>query len=485
MLGMERGLFSEWAIVVPLLSKSNAMKRKLILALTCALGSSLIWLQVAPLALAQGNMSDGSGPMPGSNQSDMVPPSTVGGALEQALLFLESRGVIITLEIRQAVEALISGQQRGIGSLVSILVRQGVPGNQASAFARSLRELVVNGVFSVAVFIEVEAFWNGLEFQLVATNMSDGTNAQLALFPSDRLPGEDSSAVTSEEETEFEIAESELEILEEFEVDPVEGLLPEILEIADGEIVEDLPEILEIAEIPLDRQTFLQPGEFPEEVIGQIAASPFVISESQGTSGGESIEAASTTNAVEVSNGQEGSGGDGSFSAGEYMAGNAIVTTSDIAGAFKFASYRIRIAINRGAGVLIGRLNGRGSLAFKGRKISVQARRTVRALMTAGDAATLEAFVVSLTGGGISANYAQALGGTIQGMISTNRSGEVTSVNATKLVKGVAIYNATIKASSAEVLSNLPDELGCVGLSLSEMRATAAAAAESELAAAE
>ena len=477
------------------------MKSKLILAIACALGSSLIWLQVAPLALAQGNMSDGSGPNnPGSNQSDMLPPTTIGGAVEQALLFLEQRGVIITVEIRQVVEALISGQQRGIGQLVSILVREGVPGNQASAFARSLRELVVNGVFSVAVFIEVEAFWNGLEFQLVATNMSDGTNAQLALFPSDRLSGEDSSAATSQEESVVEIAEGELEILEDVEIDTMDDL-PEILEIAEGGILEDLSAILEITEVPLDRQTFLQPGEFPE-VVAEIAASPFVISESQATSGEQLFEAtASRANTAEVSNAQasnaqgsdaqasdaQSSNGNNSnnFSAGEYMAGNAIVTTSDIAGAFNFASYRIRIAINRSAGVLIGRLNGRGSLAFKGRTISIQARRTVQTLMTTGDSAALEAFVVNLTGGGISTNYAQALGGTIQGMISTNRSGEVTSVNATKFVKSVAIYNATIKASSAEVLSNLPDELGCVGLSLSEMRTIAAAAAESELAAAE
>ncbi|HIK11126.1 MAG TPA: hypothetical protein IGS52_12790 [Oscillatoriaceae cyanobacterium M33_DOE_052] len=623
------------------------MKSKFILALTCALGSTLMWVQLAPLALAQtGNMSDGTGnnnPGPTGNMSDGTGVMITSEQLKALLLALQEgqlliiNGVEITAEVQQLLLSIISGNQNGIGQIVSILVQNGIPGDLAAAFAQAFIGLfnadgtinvaqltqlllayqaminagginlaILNGLpiflglqailaqlgFDVTIPITIVSFpinspeantirlilslrqgktfkINGVEISgelqrlILALLNGDqrGIGQIVSLLVRGGVPGNLASELARSFRGLFNldgtINVAQLQILlaaYQAILDggftmafprgiPLELQAIQILQMllaqlgidvripfvivgnqSDNAVVETPPvslpgdeEAEEVAEEvppveepvaeevpPVEEPVAETPAEESEpEPTGNlsdgtnpIAEAPQEDSEAEPTGnlsdGTNPVlvmptpeaeeEVAADTTAIESAPVADSGDGDGSndvSSAGASVAGGPIITTSNIAGgAFIFASYSIQIAVLRGAGLLLGQLNGNGPLAFGGRSISIQARQTVSRLIVSGDSASVEAFASSLTGAGVPDNYAQALGVTMKGMISVGASGQVMSVSATKLVTGVAVYNATINALSGQALSNPPGELSCVGHSLSQLTSAAVAGAK-------
>ncbi|WP_199247900.1 hypothetical protein [[Phormidium] sp. ETS-05] len=643
------------------------MKSKFILALTCALGSTMMWTQLAPLALAQtGNMSDGSGnnnPAPVGNMSDSTGVMITSEQLKALLLALQEgqlliiNGVEISVEVQQILISIISGQQNGIGQIVSILVQNGIPGDLAAAFAQGfvglfkvdgsvniaqLTQLLLayqaiintgginlealNGLplflglqailaqlgFDVTIPITVVNFpvdspeantirlvlslrqgqtfrINGVEIsgelqrlilallngdqrgigQIVSLLVRGGVPGNLAselarsfrgLFNLDgtinaaqlqillaayqaildggftmafpggiplelqaiqmiqvllaqlgvevRIPfvivGNQSdnnplvqtlpASLPGDEEAE-EVAEEVPPVEEPVaeEVPPVEEPVAEEVPPVEEPVAEEVPPVEEpVAEAPVEESEGEDTGNLSDGT-NPVAQAPVEESEGEDTGNlsdgtnpvvvvptveAEEEVAADTTAIESAPVADSGDSSNDVSSAGASVAGGPIVTTSNIAGgAFIFASYSIQIAVVRGASLLLGQLNGNGPLAFGGRSISVQARQTVSSLMVSGDSASVEAFTSSLTGGGVPENYAQALGMTMKGMISVDAGGKVMAVSATKLVTGVAVYNATINALTGQALSNPPGELSCVGHGLSQLTNAAVAGA--------
>ena len=397
------------------------------------------------------------------------------------------RGVNISGRVGQLILALSNGEQQGIGQLVSLLVRGGVQGSLASEFARSLRGIFnVSGSINrvqftraIALYREVItrrgasiSFLNQLaEFRalqaiflqfaiefpvpVIIGNQSD-INPDVAILPDDTE--DDGETDSAEESDDQEIADGDVDD-DDGDVDDDDA----------GNQSDGTNSTVEV--IPIS-------AEIDEDIAAQLDAVESQTTQSETTTI-TTITTATTSETV-VSNGNNNSSGGGNnvSSAGESVAGGAIVTTSDIAGGFAFVSTQIRIAINQSASFVLDSLSGGGNVVFAGRSISVQAQQTVRAVLVSSNTAAVEGYVSSLTAGGIASNYAQALAETVQGIISTNASGEVTAVNATKLVLGVSVYNATINSMSSQAIANIPGEMACTGYALSQMRQAGVAAAE-------
>lgn len=471
------------------------MKSKFGLRLISVLGSSLILaLQFAPLVQAQsGNMSDGTGVNinSGGNMSDAT------SVLIQQLLdgtLTEINGIKITAEIRALMLALINGDQRGIGQLVSFLVQAGVPGNLASEFARSLRGLFINGQINQAQLTIISQLY----YRIVSTggvNISflnsfglfQSITAMLAFFGVDVTipviigfpvgPGNLSDATNVLPTVVAVEPEAEVESDQPDEV--AEEGSPE----APVEVSESLPEseveaqaetqATETTELPLVAEPVSEP--LPQPTAD--AATPTEPATEATAPAQPSPEPVAVN--VTVTRNNSRSGNNGRFNnAGGVMAMNAIVTTSDIVGGrFQFASRSILMAVIQGAKSLISELLGEGEVFFAGQMISIEARQTVVTVMTTSSSVSVQSYVSSLTSGGVPSNYAQALAATMEGMISVETSGDVSGVNATKLTTAIAVYNETISVMSAEAVSQRSEVLSCTGYALSNLTQAAASGA--------
>ena len=418
-------------------------------------------------------------------------------------------GVEISGELQRLILALLNGDQRGIGQIVSLLVRGGVPGNLASELARSFRGLFNIDGTSNAAQLQIllaayqaildggftMAFPRGIPLELQAIQMIQVLLAQLGVDV--RIPfvivGNQSDNPVVQTLPASLPGEEEPEAVVE-EVPPVEEPVAEEEAPVEEPVAEEVPPVEEpVAEAPVEESEPEETGNLSDGT-NPVVVAPAEDSEGEPTgnlSDGtnpvvvvptvepEEEVAAETTAIAPAPVADSGNGSNDVASAGASVAGGPVVTTSSIAGgAFIFASYSIQIAVVQGASLLLGQLNGNGPLAFGGRSISIQARQTVSSLMVSGDSASVAAFTSSLTGGGVPANYAQALGMTMKGMISVSASGQVMAVSATKLVTGVAVYNATINALTGQALSNPPGELSCVGHGLSQLTNAAVAGAK-------
>lgn len=474
------------------------MKSKFGLRLISVLGSSLILaLQFAPLVQAQpGNMSDGTGVNinSGGNMSDAT------SVLIQQLIagtLTEINGVKITVEIRELMLALINGEQRGIGQLVSFLVQAGVPGNLASEFSRSLRGLFINGQINQAQLTIISQLY----YRIVSTggvNISSlnsfglfqSITAMLASFGVDVTipiiigypagPGNLSDATNVLPTVVAVEPEAEVESDQPDEV--AEEGSPE----APVEVSESLPEseveaqaetqATETTELPLVADPVSEP--LPQPTAD--AATPTEPATEATAPAQPSPEPVAVN--VTVTRNNSRSGNNGRFNnAGGVMAMNAIVTTSDIVGGrFQFASRSVLMAVIQGAKSLISELLGEGEVFFAGQMISIEARQTVVTVMTTSSSVSVQSYVSSLTSGGVPSNYAQALAATMEGMISMETSGEVSGVNATKLTTAIAVYNETINVMSAEAVSQRSEVLSCTGYALSNLTQAAASGASQQ-----
>jgi hypothetical protein len=469
------------------------MNCKFGLRLISVLGSSLILaLQFAPVVQAQsGNMSDGTGVNinSGGNMSDAT------SVLIQQLLdgtLTEINGIKITAEIRALMLALINGDQRGIGQLVSFLVQAGVPGNLASEFARSLRGLFINGQINQAQLTIISQLY----YRIVSTggvNISflnefalfQAITAMLASFGVDvTIPiiiGYPVGAGNLSDATNVLLAFLEPEA--EVEPDQADEVAEEGSPEAPVEVSESLPEspveppaetqATETTEPPLVAQPVSEP--LPQPAAD---AAPPTEPPSEASAPAQPSSEPVAVN-VTVTRNNSRSGNNGRFNhAGGVMAMNAIVTTSDIVGGrFQFASRSVLMAVLQGAKSLIGELLGEGEVFFAGQTISIEARQTVVTVMTTSSSVSVQSYVSSLTSGGVPSNYAQALGATMEGMMTVESSGEVSEVNATKLTTAIAVYNETISVISAEAVSQPSDVLSCTGYALSNLTQAAASGA--------
>lgn len=479
------------------------MKSKFGLRLISVLGSSLILaLQFAPLVQAQsGNMSDGTGVNinSGGNMSDAT------SVLIQQLLdgtLTEINGIKITAEIRALMLALINGDQRGIGQLVSFLVQAGVPGNLASEFARSLRGLFINGQINQAQLTIISQLY----YRIVSTggvNISflnsfglfQSITAMLAFFGVDVTipviigfpvgPGNLSDA-TNVLPAFLEVEPEAVEPKAEVEPDQPEQVAEEGSPEAPVEVSESLPEseveaqaetqATETTELPLVAEPVSEPLPQPTaEVSAPTEPAPEATAPAQPSPEPVAVN-------VTVTRNNSRSGNNGRFNnAGGVMAMNAIVTTSDIVGGrFQFASRSVLMAVIQGAKSLISELLGEGEVFFAGQMISIEARQTVVTVMTTSSSVSVQSYVSSLTSGGVPSNYAQALAATMEGMISVETSGEVSGVNATKLTTAIAVYNETISVMSAEAVSQRSEVLSCTGYALSNLTQAAASGASQQ-----
>ncbi len=475
------------------------MKSKFGLRLISVLGSSLILaLQFAPLVQAQpGNMSDGTGVNinSGGNMSDAT------SVLIQQLLdgtLTEINGIKITAEIRALMLALINGDQRGIGQLVSFLVQAGVPGNLASEFARSLRGLFIHGRINQAQLTIISQLY----YRIVSTggvNISflnsfalfQAITAMLASFGVDvTIPiiiGYPVGAGNLSDATNvlpaFLEVETEVETVPNQPDEVAEEATPE----APAEVSESLPEseVAAQAEIPETETTEEPLVAEPISATVTAEASPeateVVEAPTEPAEASAPAQPSSEPVAVNVTvtRNSSRSGNHGRFNnAGGVMAMNAIVTTSDIVGGrFQFASRSVLMAVLQGAKSLISELLGEGEVFFAGQMISIAARQTVVTVMTTSSSVSVQNYVSSLTSGGVPSNYAQALAATMEGMISVESSGEVSEVDATKLTTAIAVYNETINVISAEAVSQRSEVLSCTGYALSNLTQAAASGA--------
>ncbi len=479
------------------------MKSKFGLRLISVLGSSLILaLQFAPLVQAQpGNMSDGTGVNinSGGNMSDAT------SVLIQQLLdgtLTEINGIKITAEIRALMLALINGDQRGIGQLVSFLVQAGVPGNLASEFARSLRGLFIHGRINQAQLTIISQLY----YRIVSTggvNISflnsfalfQAITAMLASFGVDVTipmiigyplgPGNLSDATNVLPA--FLEVETEVETVPNQPDEVAEEATPE----APAEVSESLPEseVAAQAEIP-ETETTEEPliaesisatvtAEASPEATEVVEAPTEPATEASAPAQPSSEPVAVN---VTVTRNSSPSGNHGRFNnAGGVMAMNAIVTTSDIVGGrFQFASRSVLMAVLQGAKSLISELLGEGEVFFAGQMISIAARQTVVTVMTTSSSVSVQNYVSSLTSGGVPSNYAQALAATMEGMISVESSGEVSEMDATKLTTAIAVYNETINVMSTQALSQRSEVLSCTGYALSKLTQAAASGASQQ-----
>lgn len=476
------------------------MKSKFGLRLISVLGSSLILaLQFAPLVQAQsGNMSDGTGVNinSGGNMSDAT------SVLIQQLLdgtLTEINGVRITVEIRTLMLALINGDQRGIGQLVSFLVQSGVPGNLASEFSRSLRGLFINGRINQAQLTIISQLYyrivstGGVNITLLNSfGLFQSITAMLASFGVDVTipviigypvgPGNLSDATNvlpAFLEVEAEAVETEAEV----EPDRPDQVAEEASPEAPVEVSESLPEseveaqaetqATETTELPLVAEPVSEPLPQPTaDAATRIEPAPEATAPVQESSDPVAVN-------VTVTRNNSRSGNNGRFNnAGGVMAMNAIVTTSDIVGGrFQFASRSVLMAVIQGAKSLISELLGEGEVSFAGQMISIEARQTVVTVMTTSSSVSVQSYVSSLTSGGVPSNYAQALAATMEGMVSVETSGEVSGVNATQLTTAIAVYNETINVMSTQALSQRSEVLSCTGYALSNLTQAAASGA--------
>lgn len=477
------------------------MKSKFGLRLISALGSSLILaLQFAPLVQAQtGNMSDGTGVNVNSGINSASNMSDATSVLIQQLLagtLTEINGVKITVEIRQLILALINGQQRGIGQLVSFLVRAGVPGNLASEFARSLRGLFINGQINQAQLTIISQLY----FRIISTggvNISflnsfglfQAITAMLAAFGVD---------VTIPVVIGYPVAPSNLSdatnVLPTFLADEADSVVETQVEIVANQpepvteagspeapvavVSESLPEPVTPTPATTSEPITADPvvnQSVPEPVATPEVSTPAEPTSPPATPSTPSPESEAVTVNLTLMRHNSRGGHHGRYHAGGVMAMNAIVTTSDIVGGrFQFASRSILMAVLKGAKSLINELLGSGEVFFAGQMISIEARQTVVKVMTTTSSASVQSYVSSLTSGGVPSNYAQALAATMAGMITVDTSGEVSGVNATKLTTAIAVYNQTINVLSGPALSQRSDVLSCTGYALSNLTQAAA-----------
>ncbi len=475
------------------------MKSKFGLRLISVLGSSLILaLQFAPLVQAQsGNMSDGTGVNinSGGNMSDAT------SVLIQQLLdgtLTEINGVRITVEIRTLMLALINGDQRGIGQLVSFLVQSGVPGNLASEFSRSLRGLFINGRINQAQLTIISQLYyrivstGGVNITLLNSfGLFQSITAMLASFGVDVTipviigypvgPGNLSDATNVLPAFVEAEAESAVEAEAEVESDRPDEVAEEGSPEAPVEVSESLPESEVEAQAETPETEATEAPLVAEPVAEPVATAEVSAPTEPATEATAPAQPSSEPVAVNVTvtRNNSRSGNNGRFNnAGGVMAMNAIVTTSDIVGGrFQFASRSVLMAVLQGAKSLISELLGEGEVFFAGQMISIEARQTVVTVMTTSSSVSVQSYVSSLTSGGVPSNYAQALAATMEGMISVESSGEVSGVNATQLTTAIAVYNETINVMSTQALSQRSEVLSCTGYALSNLTQAAASGA--------
>lgn len=421
-------------------------------------------------------------------------------------------GITITAELQQLILALMSGNHNGIGQLVSVLTQNGVPGNLAAQFVQSLRGLFFNGQLSQTQLILAGELYqqilstrgvnisllssSGL-FQSIASmllvfgvdvsipvvavvpvapagNISDATGVNLA------LEAEETEEAAEEAE---EIAEEAQEIAEEAGEETLAESEDDV-EIASASAEADEAATSELVSEPVPTAP----------VAGLAATSPIQAPSNPSTARETASENENEATPTET---QAQEGTEGSDNAGAIAAMNAIVTTSDIAGGFQFATNSIFMAVIQAFQSLMAQLLGSDEVAFAGISISVEVRVSVVSVMTGSSmsSASVPTYISSLNGGGtvasapvdtyvnnlvndgVPTNYARALAATMEGMITVDENGGVTNVDATRLTTAIAVYNETVNQLSAEALSQPSETLACTGYVLSSLTEAAANAA--------
>lgn len=146
-----------------------------------------------------------------------------------------------------------------------------------------------------------------------------------------------------------------------------------------------------------------------------------------------------------------------------------IFIASYIGGPFSFANIVIQNAIRLAARSVVAQLRAPGSLTVQGRLVSFESKQVVLNILIAKNDSNNGRFVSSCTRAGISGALAQNLAKSLQGLVLTDDGGEVTGVDATKLLAALGSYNAIIDSSSSQVLANRPGEVTVVQFSLSSM----------------
>jgi hypothetical protein len=422
----------------------------------------------------------------------------------------EINGITITAELQQLILALMSGNQNGIGELVSLLARNGVPGNLAAQFGQSLRGLFVNGQLSQTQLLLV-----GELYQQIISTRGQYVSGQLAsgLFPSIAsmlvafgldvtIPvvivpvgpaGNISDATGLNISLEAEEAEETAEETAEEAEETAEEAPEDDVEIAAAEAEDDDVEIA-AAEAEDDEVVTSEPvGEpLPTAPVAGLAAT----SEIQAPSDTSTAQETDTESQATATDTQAEENTQGSENAGAVTAGNAIVTTSDIAGGFQFATSSIFMAVIQAFQSLMAAF-GTSQVAFGSISISVEVQVTVVSMMTGSSvtqasvptyisslhgggtvaSAPVDTYVNSLVNDGVPTNYAQALAATMEGMVAVDENGDVTNVDATKLTTAIAVYNETVNQLTAEALIQPSETLACTGYVLSSLTEAAANAA--------
>lgn len=146
-----------------------------------------------------------------------------------------------------------------------------------------------------------------------------------------------------------------------------------------------------------------------------------------------------------------------------------IFIASYIGGPFSFANIAIQNAIRLAARSVIAQLRAPGSITVQGRVVSFDSKQVVLNILIAKNEANNGRFVSSCTRAGINGALAQNLAKSLQGLVLTDDGGEVTGVDATKLLAALGSYNAIIDSSSSQILANRPGEVTVVQFSLSSM----------------
>ncbi|MCT7950037.1 hypothetical protein NG798_09590 [Ancylothrix sp. C2] len=146
-----------------------------------------------------------------------------------------------------------------------------------------------------------------------------------------------------------------------------------------------------------------------------------------------------------------------------------IFIASYIGGPFSFANIVIQNAIRLAARSVVAQLRAPGSLTVQGRIVSFESKQVVLNILIAKNEANNGRFVSSCTRAGINGALAQNLAKSLQGLVLTDDGGEVSGVDATKLLAALGSYNAIIDSSSPQVLANRPGEVTVVQFSLSSM----------------
>ncbi|HEY9811748.1 MAG TPA: hypothetical protein V6D13_20660 [Halomicronema sp.] len=569
------------------------MNRKHLVKFGCAFGSSLMFLQMAPLVHA-GNMSDGTGhnanPIPSGNGSDYT------GSLNQIIVKLVTttlfniRGIAISKEIQQNFAALLVGDTN-ITYVVEMLVRGGIEPSLAMKIATSLRGLIqIDGTINQAQLAQViiayraiissanidlflspsteflalqailsQLTQNQLDFSFIAFDASKSASL-IALIKS--LNAGSFSGGGGAVNGQFQTVLLNL-ILGRIDVTTAvnafvgigirgdlalslaqgfQGLIQadgsinftqlslvmtafqQVVRSSNVEFVKNPP-----VELLALQALLIQLGVNPTQVAIYVMPTPGGNAGTPPTQGGGNTPTTPGGDddvAGKPGQGQgNGKGGNMSDATGGIIttgdvAGNLsdatgpIVTTGDIAGKpedkptqipvstssggtstgnnntstgnnnngagvifiasyiggpFSFANITIQNAIRLAARSVVAQLRAPGSITVQGRVVAFESKQVVLNLLIAKNEANNGQFISSCTRGGISGALAQNLAKSLQGLFLTDDGGEVTGVDATKLLAALGSYNAIIDNSSSQVLANRPGEVSVVQFSLSSM----------------